>query len=343
VAGVRYQLNPQLTPLPRRQAPAPAQRLRLGLGDAAGDLAKQAQAAALQAAMANAPASAQQAWSQATGGDANAGRISSGVSAASSLVQNGYDQNNPEDEKKLVAAIAAGVSLIPVWGPVFAGALETLNEIAVWVGGVLQDIGLIPKPGCKSSGTFTTQNVLSDWVSRGADVTPGTFGAIAWPALAHNTALFRNCQKGGFDNETLLTALVNVWNSAMTGPGRPVYTPKPFGFGDPFGFSGQGGGPLLANNRGGIALPLAAVFHPASDFPGGQFPVGADATSTLTINGATAAATAAPGATATSKGATAGGLAAAGVVGTVVYSYVTGKAVGAVLEHAMVVLTGLFE
>ncbi len=299
----------------------------------------QAQAAAAQAAIANAPPGAQAAWSQATGGDANASRINNGAQSALSLIQNGYDQNNLADEQKLISAIAAGVSLIPGYGIVFAGALELLNQVALGIGDALQAVGLIPKPGCQSTGTFTTASKLAEWQSRGADVTPGTFGALAWPALAHNVAIFRNCQKGGLDNAMLLQALVNVWNSTMTGSAVSVFAPTPQSYGDPFVFNSMSGGPLLNNNRGGTTTPLAGLFHPAADFPGGVFPVGAVG---LQINGASAAA-GATGTTATSKGAAVGGVAAAGVVGTVVYSYVTGKAIGHILEHGLAALTGLFK
>lgn len=330
---MRHQLNPQLSP---RGVP---RHFRFGLGDSSAALSQaQSQVAAAQAAIQNAPQAGQDAWSNATGENANDARVQKGVSAAGSLITQGYDQNNPADEQKVVAVVAAGISLIPAVGPFLAGGLELLNQIALGIGDALTALGLIPKPGCQSSGTFTTANVLADWVSKGADVTPGTFGALAWPALAQNVALFKNCQKGGFDNALLLIGLVNVWNQTTGGIGVPVFAPSPSSFGEPYGFTAMGGGAYLNNGKGGITTPLASLFHPAQDFPGGAFPIGA---ATITVNSPSAAQAAV--ASTSKAGPAVGGAIAAAAVGGVVYSYVKGRAVGSFLESAFGSLTSLFK
>jgi hypothetical protein len=335
---MRHQLNPQLTPLPPRR-----RVWRAGFGDVGTTLKQQAAATAAQTAIANAPQSVQDAWNQATSDPANASRISGGISAAQSLIQNGYDQNNPDDEKKLIAVIAAGVSLIPGWGILLAGALETLNEIAEWIGGALQDIGLIPKPGCHSSGTFTTANVLANWQGYGADMTPGTFAAFAWPAFAYNSAIFHNCQKGAFDNQTLLMALVNAWNQSTTGSPAAIYVPPFDGLLDePWSYLPQSGqaSVTLADGKGGLNNPLAAIFHPASDFNAGALPQNSQ---TVSVNVNVTTTSTAAGATASKAGPAVGGAIAAAAVGTAVYGYVKGRAVGSMFESAFASLTALFK
>lgn len=223
-----------------------------------------AQASQAQAAIANAPAAAQQAWDQATSPTANAGRIEAGADAAAGLVAHGYDSSNPSDNQALIATIAGALSCIP-GGAIFGGAIMLLDSVAEGIAAGLEALGLIPKPGCTSSGTFTPANVLADWIALGADVTPGTFGALAWPVLAANVARWKNCQKGGVDNAMLLAGLVELWNRSTSGAPVDVYVPHVRNYGDPFERYGASlGGRVLFANGNGTEGPYAAVFQPTS-------------------------------------------------------------------------------
>jgi hypothetical protein len=196
-----------------------------------GQAAQQAQDAT--AKIATAPAQAQQAWTEATSPAANDARVQQGASDAVDLVEHGYDSSNEADNQKLIGAIAGGVSLIPGIGPMLGGAIGLLDAIAVGVADALTAIGLIPKPGCHSSGTFTPAEYLSEMKSDGAMLPAGSFAAVALPAMAYSASERANCRPS-FQPSTVLAGMVQLWNKQAQGNLVDTYLPAPSDFGVPY-------------------------------------------------------------------------------------------------------------
>jgi hypothetical protein len=192
------------------------------------DLASQAQQQ-MQAQVTNAQGQIQQLqgdaqakWNASQTQLANSQRIAAGATAAEQLAANGYNPNDAGDNQKAIAALAGGLSLIPAVGPVLGGAVAILDVVAQGVASVLEAVGLISKPGCYVTGTWSPANVLA-WYPR-INVAPGSFASIAVPMLAQSTANSLNC-KPAYPPAWVLTAAAQLWNSQVSGPPMQLWVP----------------------------------------------------------------------------------------------------------------------
>ena len=170
-------------------------------------------------------------WDAATTPQANAARVETGVVAATDLISNGYNPDNPGDNQKLIVAIAGGLSLVPAIGPILGGALLALDAGGEAIAKLLEQAGIIWF-GCRSSGNWTPQLVLTAG-GRAPLMQPGSFSALVAPMIAQDIANANNC-KASFGPYAVLTAAATMWNAGATGPSMTVYIPSLTGYGIPF-------------------------------------------------------------------------------------------------------------
>jgi hypothetical protein len=196
-------------------------------------------------------------WNQTQTPQANQARIDAGVSAGSSILASGYNPDNPDDNQKMIVAIAGGISLVPGIGPVLGGAILLLDGVGQAIAPVLYSIGLISKPGCSSSGNWTAATVLSTtraMLGQWGTMPPapvGSFSDFALGLLATDNAQSANC-KPHMGNFSTLAAAAAIWNANATGPVQLIYVPS---------LVLQGGGASI-----GFADPgqVAHAFQPVS-------------------------------------------------------------------------------
>ena len=217
-----------------------------------------------QAAIAKLPPEAQAAWGAATSTAAAGASIALGAVNLAELAKNGYDPDNSADNQKLVGVIAAGVSCIPGVGPVLGGCVEALYQIGELVGDALTALGVF-WTGCRSSGNWTTSQILNGFITNGA--TLEGFGAIAWPAIAADTAAALNC-KPSYGPECIVQGLAILWNQQNGGTPVPCWWPANGGginyLGDAYGTvtDRNAQGQITAQGAGYPAL--ASIFQPTA-------------------------------------------------------------------------------
>lgn len=202
---------------------------------------------------------AQATWNVETSQSAGDARVVQGAVAATDLISTGYNPDSDADNQKLIAAVAGAVTLIPGIGLVLGGALALLDVIGIGIAKVLESVGLIWY-GCRSSGNWTPAAILADYP--GIQTTPGTFGALAVPALMQNASEYMNC-KGRMQHQVILAAAASMWNKYASGPPMTIYVPAMGAGNEPFCFSEQG----------------AIAFTPASsvtDLPNGNWALPTD-------------------------------------------------------------------
>lgn len=181
-----------------------------------------AQASSVQATLANE-----------TGVDTTDARVGAGAQATASLVQNGYNPENQDDNDKLIAAIAGGACLIPGVGPLLGGAIEGLWQIAkplscpvinafasIGLGGGSPACGA---PVCKSKGLTTPAAVLAN-LQHKPPMPKGSFAELAYGSLAYFAAQNANC-KGGVPPNAVVDSLLAIWNKTHAGPAIGVFIP----------------------------------------------------------------------------------------------------------------------
>jgi hypothetical protein len=183
------------------------------------------QVASAQQAIQGASADAQAQWNQAVSQEANDARVINGAAAAGSLLQNGFNPNDPADEQKAYQAIVAGVSLIPGIGLVLGGALEILDAIGVAAASALEALGLISKPGCTYTGTPTINDVLSEYPVPAANTPQGSFASLAMAALGQNVLQQRICSPKRYPNDWILAGVASLWNQYAQGAPQTLWVP----------------------------------------------------------------------------------------------------------------------
>ena len=165
---------------------------------------------------------------------ANDGRISNGAAAAASIIQNGYNPDNADDNQKLVVTIAGGCSLIPGVGPVLGAVIIGMYEIGTQVIAPLVDklLGYSSIPTCSSSGNWTTTGVLSNC---GINSFPpaGTLAGLVVPALGKAYSQMMNCDAFNkvpgtipFGFQLTIAPLLKMWNQATDGDLIDYFVPR---------------------------------------------------------------------------------------------------------------------
>ena len=225
-----------------------------------------ASANAAQAQVASMPADVQAKWNAATSPQAAQAAQAAGAQAAAGLIANGYDSSKSSDNQALIQTVAGAAAFIPPPG-VFSGAIDILDAFGEEVvAPLLEKLGLQKKPGCEHSGADVTPgDVLSRMQGLGAVVTPGTFSALIYPALAYYGAEALNCRPS-IPPSYVLAGCIAMWNALASGPMVAYTDANAASAFNPTAYYGWGGTPFGAS-VGTTPPNLAGVFQANSAPP----------------------------------------------------------------------------
>lgn len=190
------------------------------------------------------PADAKAEWDAATTPEANDARIAQGAQDASDLLQNGYNPDNQDDNKKLLGAVAAGCALIPGIGWAIGAAVALLAAAAYVIAPFLYKWGLLAKPLFTTTGNFSPNQAFSLYTISANQ--PNTFANLALNALAQVWADKNNGKATPYYSD-VVAGIAALWNAHSSGPQQMLWVPY---------FNDVNTTPIFSATLGGSALEI---------------------------------------------------------------------------------------